>query len=52
MFSNSYIYIYKVYIEAKIFPVWSMSLLYSKKSFASNFKTARKKTFFNGATSN
>ena len=36
----------------KVFPMISISLLYSKKSYASNLKTARKERFFNGATSN
>ena len=39
--------LYKVYILGKVFPI----LLYSEESFTSNFKTARKKRFFNGATS-
>ena len=30
----------------------SISLLYLKKSYTSDFKTARKKRFVNGATSN
>ena len=33
------------------FPILSISLLYPKESFTYNFKTARKKRFFNGATS-
>ena len=42
----------KIYIIGKVFPILSISLLYPKQSFTSNFKTARKKRFFNGATSN
>ena len=36
---------------AKDFPTHSISLLHSKEFFATNFKTATKKIFFNGATS-
>ena len=39
-------------IVGKVFPILSISLLYPKESFMSNFKTARKKRLFNGATSN
>ena len=42
----------EVYIVRKVFHVLSISLLYPKESLASNFKTAGKKNFFNGATSN
>ena len=42
----------KIYIIGKVCPILSISLLYPKQSFTSNFKTARKKRFFNGATSN
>ena len=42
----------KVYIVGKVFPLLSVTLLYPKESFSSNFKTARKKRFFNGAASN
>ena len=35
-----------------IFPILSIFLLYPKETFTSNFKTAWKKRFFNGATSN
>ena len=45
------VYVY-VYIEGKVFPILSVPLLYPKKSFMSNFKPARKKRFFNEATSN
>ena len=34
------------------FPMLSISLLYPKESFTSSFKTAKKKRFFIGATSN
>ena len=42
----------KIYIIGKVFPILSISLLYPKESFTSNFKTARKKRFFIEATSN
>ena len=42
----------EVYIVRKVFHVLSISLLYPKESLTSNFKTAGKKNFFNGATSN
>ena len=35
-----------------IFPILSISLLYPKESFTYNFKTTKKKRFFNKATSN
>ena len=40
----------KVYIVGKVFPILSISFLYPKESFTYNFKTARKKRFFNEAT--
>ena len=45
MLGNLYI---KVYIVGKVFPILSISLLYPKESFTSNFKTARKKDFSMG----
>ena len=48
MLGNIYKY---VYIVGKVFPILSVSLLYPKEAFTSNFKTARKKRFFNGAIS-
>ena len=38
-------------IVGKVFPVLSISLMYPKESFTSNFKTAGHKRLFNGATS-
>ena len=35
-----------------VFPILSILLLYPEESFAYNFKTTRKKRFFNGATLN
>ena len=54
------VYINKIYARqclflicwVKVFPILSLSLLYSKEFFTSNFKTARKKRFFNKATFN
>ena len=40
------------FVLGKVFPILSISLLYPKESFTSNFKKARKKRFFNGATFN
>ena len=45
------LYIISLYCT-EVFPILSISLLYPKESFTYNFKTARKKRFFNGATSN
>ena len=54
------VYINKIYARqclhiitfvGKVFSFLSISLLYPKVSFTSNFKTARQKRFFNGATS-
>ena len=39
-----------VYIVGKIFPIFSISLLYPKEFFMSNFRTARQKRFFCRAT--
>ena len=49
MLANVYLY---VYIEERLFSILSISLLHPEELFMSNFKTARKKRFFNGATSN
>ena len=35
----------QIYIVGKVFLILSISLLYPKESFISNFKTARKKDF-------
>ena len=39
-------FMYKMFVLGKVFPILSISLLYPKESFTSNFKTARKKNIF------
>ena len=46
------VYINKIYQTRFIYKFILYSLLYPKESFMSNFKTARNKIVFNGATSN
>ena len=46
------VYINKIYQARFIYKFILYSLLYPKASFMSNFKTARNKIVFNGATSN
>ena len=49
------VYINKIHARqclGKVFPILSISLLFLKTCFRSNFKTAWRKRFFNGATSN
>ena len=47
--SRQCLYIISLYCR-KVFLMLSISLLYRKESFTSNFQTARKKRFFYGAT--
>ena len=52
MLSTVYVYTYNTFIVGKGFPILSISFLYPKVSFTSNFKKAREKRFFSGSTSN